>query len=229
MTTSSGLNVYDAMRDTILIGVNLRNFRNGAFSNLITKDTPVVDAMNILIASSCLSSSEKEIVRSCRDEFIAFRNRFPGDQTPGIFDAIKLMGSTEKMTKMFDDDATARGLYVPPFMTQVINKDGSVKQSIVMNDDGTGTVTEGGIHGVPPGAPDGFAALQKENTKLFTGGAKRPAAKCKYLSSGAMREFSQLTYIAASPKEAENKESGKKDGKVDFGQAFSKNVRGAFM
>jgi hypothetical protein len=97
MTTSSGLNVYDAMRDTILIGVNLRNFRNGAFSNLITKDTPVVDAMNILIASSCLSSSEKEIVRSCRDEFIAFRNRFPGDQTPGIFDAIKLMGSTEKM------------------------------------------------------------------------------------------------------------------------------------
>jgi hypothetical protein len=44
-----------------------------------------------------------------------------------------------------------------------------------------------------------------------------------------MREFSQLTYIAASPKKAENKESSKKDGKVDFGQAFSKNVRGAFM
>jgi hypothetical protein len=75
----------------------------------------------------------------------------------------------------------------------------------------------------------GFAALQKENTKLFTDGAKGSAAKCKYLSSGAMRQFSQLTYIAASPKEAENKESSKKDGKVDFGQAFSKNVRGAFM
>jgi hypothetical protein len=44
-----------------------------------------------------------------------------------------------------------------------------------------------------------------------------------------MREFSQLTYVAASPKKAENTESSKKDGKVDFGQAFSKNVRGAFM
>jgi hypothetical protein len=179
MTTSSGLNVYDAMRDTILIGVNLRNFRNGAFSNLITKDTPVVDAMNILIASSSLSSSEKEIVRPCRDEFIAFRNRFPGDQTPGLLDAIKPMGLGEKMTKMFDDDAMSRGLYVPPFMAQAIDKDGSVKQSIVMNDDGTGTVTEGGIHGVPPGAPDQFVALQKENTKLFTEGVKRSAARCK--------------------------------------------------
>src|ERR1700693_3630604 len=127
------------------------------------------------------------------------------------------------MIKMFVDDATARGFYVPPFTAQVINKDGSVKQSTVMNDDGTGTVTEGGIHGVPPGAPDGFAALQKESTRLFTEGAKRSAAKCKYLSSAALRESNQLTYIEASPKEAENEESSKKDGKVDFGQAFSKN------
>jgi hypothetical protein len=44
-----------------------------------------------------------------------------------------------------------------------------------------------------------------------------------------MRGFSQLTYIAASPEKAENKESSKEDGKVDFGQAFSNNVRGAFM
>jgi hypothetical protein len=40
--------------------------------------------------------------------------------------------------------------YTPQDMIQVMNKDGSVKQSIVMNDDGTGTVTEGGVHGVPP-------------------------------------------------------------------------------
>jgi hypothetical protein len=179
MTTSSFSKVYDAMRDTIFKGVNLRNFRNGAFSNLIFKDTPVVDAMNILIASSYLSSSEKEIVRSCRDDFITFHNRIPGDEMRRELGAMKLMDSTGEMMKMFVDDATARGLYVPPFTAQVINKDGSVKQSIVMNDDGTSTVTEGGIHGVPPGAPDEFAALQKENTKLFTEGAKRSAAKCK--------------------------------------------------
>jgi hypothetical protein len=88
----------------------------------------------------------------------------------------------EKMMKIFDDDASARGLYVPQDMIQVMNKDGSVKQSTIMNVDGTGTVTEGGVHGVPPGASEEFVRLQKENTNLFTDAAtavENAAPKCR--------------------------------------------------
>ena len=82
---------------------------------------------------------------------------------------------------MFDNDAKGQGLYVPQDMIQVMNKDGSVKQSIVMNEDGTGTVTEGGIHCVPPGAPEEFVKLQAENTKMFTDAAKKKSdAECKF-------------------------------------------------
>jgi hypothetical protein len=170
------------MRDTILLSIHQKNFRNGAFVNLIAKDTPVVDALNILHMSSHLSSSEKDNTKSVRDQFIALRSRVPDNELPGLLGMLPLHDPMEKMMKIFDDDASARGLYVPQDMIQVMNKDGSVKQSTIMNVDGTGTVTEGGVHGVPPGASEEFVRLQKENTNLFTDAAtavENAAPKCR--------------------------------------------------
>jgi len=102
---------------------------------------------------------------------------------PDILESMALMGPFEKLIEVFNTDVTAHGLYVSPSMVQVVNEDGSIEKSIVMNKDGTGTTTEGGVPGVPPGAPEAFVAMQEENTKLFTDAAKRSAAtKCKFLN-----------------------------------------------
>lgn len=154
MSASSQLNAHDAIRDSILIGIHQKNFRDGAFANLISKNTPVVEALNILAASPRLSSSEKVDVRSLRDAFVAFQARVPAGQAANIFDMMPLMGPMEKLTNMFDGDARGQGIYVPPSMIQVMNEDGSIKESIVVNEDGTGTTTAGGVPGVPPGAPE---------------------------------------------------------------------------
>ncbi|KAE9379558.1 hypothetical protein N431DRAFT_434512 [Stipitochalara longipes BDJ] len=84
---------------------------------------------------------------------------------PDSLDAMTRVGPTEKLIDMFNKDASVQGLYVLPAMVQVMNMDGSVKESIVMNEDGTGTVTEGGVHGILPGAPGGFVELQGEKTR----------------------------------------------------------------
>jgi hypothetical protein len=179
MTTHSRTKLYDAMRDTILIGIHQKNFRNGAFKTLILKDTPVVDAMNILIESSQLSSSEKDIVRSCRDEFIAYRARYPGDPRPDIFEAIKLMVPTEKLIKMFNDDAKSQGLHVSPCVAYSI-EDGKVKKISVLNDDGSTADFETGIDS-PAWSAEWLTKSLEENMGLFTDASKKSAAQGKFL------------------------------------------------
>jgi hypothetical protein len=136
--------------------------------------------MEALLASTHLSSFEKEIVKICQEQFITLRNRFPGLEQPDLLDRLPLVASVDKLSEIFNKDAEGRGLYVPPsMMIQTVNKDGSVKESRVVNEDGTATVTSGGMHVVPPGAPEEFIKAQAETTKLFTDAAKTTdSCKC---------------------------------------------------
>jgi len=98
----------------------------------------------------------------------------------------------------------------PDMMTHTMNRDGTPSKTLVVNDDGTVTFAKGGRVGVPPGAPEAFSKEREEIAKLFTDAAKKSTAQ-------------------GSPAEAENKKPSKKDENSDFGKAFSKNLRGAFM
>jgi hypothetical protein len=141
MSSSFGVTLDGLMRETLLIGLHHLKFKNGAFVDLITKDNSVVDAMEVLLASTHLSSFEKEIVKICQEQFITLRNRFPGLEQPDHLDRLPLVASVDKLSEIFNKDAEGRGLYVPPsMMIQTVNKDGNVKESRVVNKDGTAAV-----------------------------------------------------------------------------------------
>jgi hypothetical protein len=72
------------------------------------------------------------------------------------------------LSDIFTRDAESRGIYIPPTMLQAMAHDGSIKETIVLNPDGSSTVHQGGAPGIPPGAPGAFVkARQEANVKLF--------------------------------------------------------------
>ncbi|CZR62576.1 uncharacterized protein PAC_12473 [Phialocephala subalpina] len=233
------LKFYDAFRDSILKGVHQQNFKNGAFKNTITASTPVVEMMNILISSSHLNPSQKDMVKTCRKSFIAIRKKYPGDQMPDLLDVFAITQASEPLWKMFKGDAQVRGVYVPPTTMQVMNKDGSVAKTITISEDGpdgfSAVETEGGVAGIPTGAPKEFVEknMAKGNAvwdQLKNSDAKMMTANYFDPSSVAPTTEKEDPNSADAEKDAKIKDKKpKRDDKTDFGKGFARNLRGAFM
>jgi hypothetical protein len=80
------------------------------------------------------------------------------------------------MTDMFKKDAKDRGVYVGPMSVQILNKDGSGKETRTFTDEGEETIMKGGDYGIPPGAPGEFIKAQAENIRMMEEGAKNSKA-----------------------------------------------------
>lgn len=152
---------------------------------------------------------------------------------------------------MFSNDARARGEYVAPPTIQVMNDDGTVKETITINEDGlSATTTQGGVMGVPTGAPDGYA----EKMKKFTASGPLPDHKAEgefehsreccrqtdrmIASNGDTRKetkekteskkYWQNRKATKSTSDENKKPESDKDAPL-FDKDFARNMRGAFM
>ncbi|TVY75548.1 hypothetical protein LSUE1_G010066 [Lachnellula suecica] len=202
-----------AISQTFLMQVHERNYKNGVFKKLITKDTPLLKMFDILISSVHTSPYEKEVLKECCGDFIR-RSKLREQK---IEDFIKGIAITEKVTEMFDADASSQGIYIPPTLIQTVNQDGSIGKTTTIDRHGNPTETEGGIHCVPPGAPEEFVKKQHHNTKLFTDHVETNSAKSPKDKSS--------TEKAATSKSAKKQ---KKDDLDNFAKAFG-GLKGAFI
>jgi hypothetical protein len=128
------LKFFDAIHDTILMAVHQQNYKNGAFKNSIVATTPVISALNFLIASSHLSFSEKDIIKTFRKKYSDIANKFPDDEPAVKGDSfivatLEVYPSLDAMATIFTNDARDRGVYIPPICIQTLNEDGSVKET----------------------------------------------------------------------------------------------------
>lgn len=194
MSASGNVNFFDTIRDTILMGVHQYKYKNGAFTDKVFKETPAIDAFNILIDSEETSPDEKATFEGMRKLYLDFRNR--NVSQPNLQDLLGSFKIFQAFCELFPNDAKARGMYVSPTTMQVMNKDGTVKETIVINDDGSSSAYPGGVTGVPPGAPDEWVKAQAKNTEILSDISKDNPAKV-ILGNRFRPEV-----IPSSPKEA---------------------------
>ena len=142
-----------------MMGIYDRNFRDGAFQSLIPRTTDTVRALNVLLDSPLLSAAEKANIRGLLTEFQFVCTRFPNGAEPGPMDTVGVMMAIERVCTIFDSDARARGEYVPPqFVMQSLDPNNKVRETRVWNQaTQTMTIHQGGVAGVPPGAPPGYS------------------------------------------------------------------------
>lgn len=135
-----------AIRDTIVTGVYQQNFRNGIFKDSISRSTSAIDALDVLLSSAKLSTSEKAVVKNCRNAYIACDEHSSRASIELI--SFCVLRITERVCDMFRKDERDRGLYVPvPPITntlQVLGKDGTISTISLDPDNHTPTVTKGG-------------------------------------------------------------------------------------
>lgn len=175
MSLSGRTSILDIIRDSILMGVHQYNYKNGAFTSMIFKETPAVDALNILIGSGETTPKEKSTLKAIRKIYIDFRNR--GLVHPQLEDIAPVAEEWHAFGDLFTDDAKARRMYVPPTTFQTLNADGTVAKTFVLNEDGTESVFEGGVAGVPPGAPEEYVKAHAAKNKRFGEAAKDSTAQ----------------------------------------------------
>jgi hypothetical protein len=169
MSTPGSPNFFISIRDSILMGVHQYKYKNGAFTDKIFRETPVVDAFTILIGSAETTTAEKSTLKAMRKLCITSLNR---GSAPGFEAIVKCGADFLAFSDLFQNDAKARGMYVPPFFTKTMNDNGIVKETHVLNDDGTKSVFKGSVAGVPPGAPDEFVKAQAKNASMLSSAIK---------------------------------------------------------
>lgn len=152
-----------SLRESIHMAVHTHSYKNGAFKEEISKATPLLKAIHILVASPLLSLDEKTKIAALRSIAV--------DYEKGV---LNRLSETELALKglawfpiqeVFEADAKRRGEYVPPMMAQ--NKDigtGRITSTDTIDSDGNVQHFQGGKAGVVPGAPSGFNAA---NVNLF--------------------------------------------------------------
>jgi hypothetical protein len=119
MSAFGNVNFFDAIRDTILMGVHQYKYKNGAFTDKIFRETPAIDAFNILIDSEEVSPDEKATFEGMRKLYLDFRNRSVSQ--PNLKDLLGSFKVFQAFCELFPNDAKARGMYVSPTTMQVMN------------------------------------------------------------------------------------------------------------
>ncbi len=151
------LTFYEAIIQAIMVGVHDRNFKDGAFKSLVPRTTNTNGALKSLLDSPLLSAAEKSDISGLIGEFLTICANFSNGAEPGFKDTMDVNKAMERLMAMFDNDARARGEYVPSqFMMQALNTNNSVREAQIW-DVATQTMrtVQGGVAGVPPGAPPG--------------------------------------------------------------------------
>lgn len=130
------INFQNAIRDTIMVAVHQMSFKDGAFKLRIPKDPAqisILESFDILIKSDLTSAEEKEALITAKNACFRFNLKYPegGKGEPELEDLLACTREMKGLDDIFENDAKARGLYVPPDMVQIFNKDGTVKETHV--------------------------------------------------------------------------------------------------
>lgn len=128
--------LFEAWRQSLTIAVNRWRYKDGAFIDVIEISTPVVNAIDIFIASPLLSDKERVAFRELRRLlFIACGN-------PRIIPTPEFLAelgiATEMVTEVFNEDRKRQGQYVPPpMMAQpFVGNDGEIQKTFELNSNG---------------------------------------------------------------------------------------------
>jgi len=143
------LTFYKAIIQAIMVGVHDRNFKDGAFKSLVPRTTNTNGALKSLLDSPLLSAAEKSDISGLVGEFLTICANFSNGAEPGFKDTMDVNKAMERLMAMFDNDARARGEYVPSqFMMQALNTNNSVPEAQIW-DVATQTMrtVQGGVAG----------------------------------------------------------------------------------
>jgi hypothetical protein len=225
--------VVQALSDTLVMAANQSKYKNGAFSGLINHDTPVLEALNMLIDSPLTTTHEKNVFRRNRTMYVKLQARVAARKQLSHLDLLRAMnqaGTTPfEMSDVFDADSRTRGEYVAPLLFQTLNSDGSVAVSKEILEDGTVKTTQGGVKGVPPSAPDSFGG-SGFGIKINHGTSEACGQKDEDLSGNSQTggEENGQGQNADNGKDKCTKAPKEDDKDGDFGFVFRKNLRGVF-
>ena len=134
-------------------------YKNGAFATAVTTTTSPVDDLNIIINSPLLTSYERRVFEQVKKAVISVRNKEARGEN--LHELHLVMGPYMAFLQVIEADMSLRGLYVPPTMGQIMGQDGTIKETILIDNDGNETHYEGGEPCVVPGAPQAFNEAQR--------------------------------------------------------------------
>lgn len=213
--------------DTFVIAVQERNFKNGVFKKQITPTTNVMDAFDIFIASPLLSKEEKAVFSGARADVLHILSK--GVQM-NYWELVVVMSKAERITDIFDKDLVKQGKVVPPLLLQTTGKDGKVKETFEITNEGTKT-TKGGEFGVAPSVPGyDYSHGYRTEVHLKQGSSNGKAGKKSARGDGGQCSKSQYTNpcgcngwltVDLVASEGDTKDGG-------FNEIFKQNLRRAF-
>jgi hypothetical protein len=105
--SSSGLDFFDVVRNTIHLGVHEQNYKGGAFKDKIFKETDAVDSLDTLISSAETTPAEKAIINAVRKMCEDYRKH--GLKYPDVEDFLNTPDEYFVLGELFAEDAKARG------------------------------------------------------------------------------------------------------------------------
>lgn len=106
-------NYFRAIRDTLVSYIHRDSYLSGAFTDIITPSTHIVDIYTLLIDSSLVPSNIKPALITCRKEFIQGRARYQKTNSATEAALIACSTSLREVEKHMENEATDRGLWFP--------------------------------------------------------------------------------------------------------------------
>ncbi|KAG4434251.1 hypothetical protein IFR05_010270 [Cadophora sp. M221] len=234
------MSFFKAIRDTVEFSVHNYDFRDDAFKSLIPRGMDTVSALNIFLGSPLLSNAEHAHLREFLAQYQIIESQFTRGAEPGVGDIYRVGMNLDSLVLVFWDDIRARGVYDPCFMAYTLNPDNSVMENHIWNNfTQTGSTIQGSVLGFPAGFPHGYVG--RPYGVAIDGATPREVTVAPNLG-----QLAQTNNIKASHKgdeKGKGKEKEKermntddaneakrtsKKNESEFGDGFSKNIRGAF-
>jgi len=166
-----------AMCDTFLQAVEQENFKNGALRGQITEDTSFEEAINVFLASSAVTDSEKEqyfrpmrSLMAAMDEEEERNPEYPGKLLDNHHMSELCAVFTRDMQSQYSGGA---GSYNAPMLVQTVKPGLDVVQTYTVDDHGNRKDYADGRYGVDPGAPEWYKKMQADRMKPFVDGVKK--------------------------------------------------------
>jgi hypothetical protein len=114
----------EGLRDSMLTGIHKLSYKDGAFKEKISQNTPFVEALDILIGSTLPTDDEKCKLSTLRKYYV--ESEEPGLKESSGENFLYFLQSGMKFEEVFAKDANARGQYVPPLLVETVKTDGTV-------------------------------------------------------------------------------------------------------
>ncbi|KAL1955580.1 hypothetical protein VTO42DRAFT_8383 [Malbranchea cinnamomea] len=231
------------LSETFFRAVQRDDYKEGAFKDLITADTPPLTAIDIFLQSPVVSNHEKRQFRKVRTALInGLEGRWNNPTDARFLLDIMAIGF---ICNVFEVDMRRRGLCVRPIMIQKVNPaTGRVASTTTIDSSGIVRRITGGRRGVVPDGTPGFelVTIGRSTTyaKLKTANfARREQQKRQHAATRGTNDNGTLGVKNKLGKEdlegieeamaslSTKDEEGSKFGL--FGKVFEKNLRGALL